>query len=56
VQKPEHAPEVIVRSTFRNAAGRPCRVIEEIVTIEGKKVRASGTVCRQRDGRWVLRR
>ncbi len=51
-----HEPKVIVRSTFVNAIGQPCRVVEETVTIDRKKVRASGIVCQRANGRWALKR
>jgi hypothetical protein len=43
----------IVRA-FTNARGRPCRVVEQSVLIGGQRTRATGTVCQQSDGQWVL--
>jgi hypothetical protein len=43
----------VVRS-FRDASGQPCRVVNETVLIDGEKTRATGTVCKQSDGRWTI--
>jgi surface antigen len=49
--------EVRVVSSFRNAAGQPCQIIEQTVRLSGgERVRATGMMCRQRDGRWTLMR
>jgi hypothetical protein len=45
---------VRVQSAFDDRDGRPCRVIEQTVTIAGAPVRATGTVCQRPDGRWML--
>lgn len=42
----------ILRS-FRNAHGQRCRVIEQRVLIDGRRVPATATICRQRH-RWTL--
>jgi hypothetical protein len=34
--------------------GHACRIIERTVTIAGETVQASGTLCQQPGGRWVL--
>jgi surface antigen len=39
---------------FHNARGRPCRVVEQSVVISGQKTRATGTVCLQANGQWML--
>jgi surface antigen len=41
---------------FSNDQGQPCRVVEQIVIINGQRVRAMGTVCQQQDGRWTIAR
>ena len=41
---------------FSNNLGQPCRVVEQIVIINGQRVRATGTVCQQPDGRWAITR
>jgi surface antigen len=43
-----------VVSSFNNAYGQPCRVVEQNVTIGGQQLRATGTMCRDRAGNWVL--
>jgi hypothetical protein len=53
---PARKPKVIVRSTFVNAIGQPCRVVEETVAIDGEEVRASGTVCQRANRRWAVKR
>jgi surface antigen len=45
-----------ILSGFRNAEGQPCQVVEQTVLISGQRVRATGTMCQQPDGRWVLTR
>lgn len=39
---------------FRDAEGKPCRVVEQTISIGGRKAQATSTMCRQPDGRWVL--
>jgi len=39
---------------FRDAQGRPCRVVEQTISISGQKAQATSTMCQQPDGRWVL--
>ncbi|MGO8919841.1 MAG: hypothetical protein ACLQJR_28410 [Stellaceae bacterium] len=53
---PAAAPTQHVRivSRFRNARGNVCNVIKQSVLIDGARVLATGTVCRQPDGRWTL--
>jgi surface antigen len=41
---------------FSNNLGQPCRVVEQIVIINGQRVRATGTVCQQADGHWAVAR
>ena len=44
-----------VISSFRNARGQTCHVVEQKVWLSGgERVRASGTMCQEGDGRWVL--
>jgi surface antigen len=44
----------IVKALYTDAAGRPCRLVEQSVTIDGQTVRARGTICRMPDGQWAL--
>ncbi|HWI29352.1 MAG TPA: hypothetical protein VN668_20430 [Stellaceae bacterium] len=46
--------QVKVVSAYRNALGQNCQVVEQNVYIAGQRVHASGTMCRQSDGRWAL--
>jgi surface antigen len=46
--------KAVVLSAFTNDLGQACRVIEQRVFIAGQRVHATGTVCRQPDGRWLL--
>ena len=46
--------QVRVVSNFTNAAGEPCNLVEQSVLVGRERVRATGTLCLQRDGRWVL--
>ena len=39
---------------FRDAQGKPCRVVEQTISISGHKAQATSTMCQQPDGRWVL--
>ncbi|HZB91705.1 MAG TPA: hypothetical protein VE397_09705, partial [Stellaceae bacterium] len=48
--------QVRVIAEFRNATGQSCQVVEQRVFIGGARVRATGTVCQQPDGRWALMR
>ena len=48
-----HEKLKIVRR-FHNARGRPCRVVEQSVVISGQKTWATGTVCLQANGQWML--
>ena len=41
---------------FSNKLGQPCRVVEQVVVINGQHVRATGTVCQQSDGHWAVAR
>jgi surface antigen len=43
-----------VVSLYNDSAGRPCRVIEQTVMINGSAVRARGNMCRLEDGQWAL--
>jgi surface antigen len=43
-----------VVSLYNDAAGRPCRVVEQTVMINATPVRARGNMCREDDGRWAL--
>lgn len=45
---------VRVISVFTDEKGRPCRVMEQRVSISGQQVKAIGTICRGADGRWAL--
>jgi surface antigen len=53
--KPSDQEAHVVRG-YRNALGQDCQVVEQSVFIAGQLVRATGTVCRQPDGRWALTR
>jgi hypothetical protein len=44
----------VVKAVYTDRAGRPCRVVEQSVTIDGETVRARGTICRLPGGRWAL--
>ncbi len=39
---------------FRDVQGKPCRVVEQTISINGQKAQATSTMCQQPDGRWVL--
>jgi surface antigen len=43
-----------VVALYNDSAGRPCRVIEQTVMINGSPVRARGDMCRGGDGAWAL--
>jgi hypothetical protein len=43
-----------VISAFRNTHGQPCHLVEQTVYIDGERARATGTVCRQSNGKWAL--
>jgi surface antigen len=45
---------VTVQSAFVDRHGQTCRIVEQTVIIAGEKVKASGTMCLQPDGRWAL--
>jgi surface antigen len=45
---------VVVKQVYKDKAGRPCRVVEQTVMIDGQQVRASGRVCENTGGRWAL--
>src|SRR5216683_2802504 len=45
---------VAVVSLYNDAAGHPCRVVEQTVMINGSPVRARGNVCQQVNGQWAL--
>jgi len=45
---------VAVVSLYNDASGRPCRVVEQTVMINGSPVRARGNMCREGDGKWAL--
>jgi surface antigen len=50
-----HDEQAQVISSFLNARGQTCHVVEQRVWLAGgERVRATGTMCRQGDGRWVL--
>lgn len=40
---------------FKDQAGRPCRLIQREVMIDGKRQPASARMCLEEDGRWVVR-
>ena len=43
-----------VVSSFNDAAGHPCRIVEQTVMINGQRVQARGTVCEGAPGQWAL--
>jgi len=45
---------VVIKALYTDAAGRPCRVVEQSVMIDGATVRASGNICRMPGGQWAL--
>jgi surface antigen len=45
---------VAVVSLYNDSAGRPCRVVEQTVMINGSPVRARGSVCQAVNGQWAL--
>jgi surface antigen len=45
---------VVVKAFYKDKAGRPCRVVEQTVMINGQNVRADGKVCRKAGGQWAL--
>ena len=45
---------VVIKAVYTDAAGRPCRVVEQTVMIDGQAVRASGNICLMRGGQWAL--
>ncbi|HEX7970456.1 MAG TPA: hypothetical protein VF502_19700 [Stellaceae bacterium] len=45
---------VSVVSLFTDATGRPCRIVEQTVMINGQTVRARGNVCQMPGGQWAL--
>ncbi len=49
-----HAGTVKPVRTYQTAGGTYCRDYQTTVTIEGRQERASGTACRQPDGRWRI--
>ena len=50
----EGSQQVRVMSNFTNPSGQRCNVVEQTVRVGGDLVRATGTLCLQNDGRWVL--
>lgn len=51
---PPDRQDVRVVRGFRNARGQRCHLVAQTVVIGGRHVRATGTLCRQPDGHWVL--
>jgi hypothetical protein len=51
-----HKQKPRVVSTFKNAHGRLCRVVQRSVDIDGAPRRATGTVCQRSNGHWTLMR
>jgi surface antigen len=49
-----HSGTVTPRRTFESRRGETCRDYETTVTIDGRTESATGTACRQRDGRWMI--
>jgi hypothetical protein len=47
-------PVVRVVAVYRGPGGRPCRRVEETVTIQGRRAHAWGNVCQRSSGRWAL--
>ena len=45
---------VVIKALYTDAAGRPCRVVEQTVMIDGEAVRASGSICQMPGGQWTL--
>jgi len=41
---------------YVDAQGRPCRVYERAVMIDGRRQAAVAIVCREANGRWVMSR
>jgi hypothetical protein len=39
---------------FSDAGGRRCRVLEHLVVVDGSPALAYGTICLEKNGRWVL--
>ena len=60
-QKPEAPPppaepsgDPVPGTEFKDAAGRPCRLLQTMVNLDGRTETARATVCRDASGRWVL--
>jgi surface antigen len=47
-------PSVQVISAFVGSDGRPCRRVEETISMGGKSVRAWGDICEAPPGNWAL--
>jgi len=45
---------VAVVALYNDSTGRPCRVVEQTVMINGNPVRARGNMCRTEGGDWAL--
>ncbi|MGO8919605.1 MAG: hypothetical protein ACLQJR_27200 [Stellaceae bacterium] len=45
---------VRIVSSFTNARGEVCQVVEQSVFIAGERALATGTMCQQADGSWML--
>jgi hypothetical protein len=45
---------VVVDEEYDGPSGLPCRVINQVVVIDGASVRAAGTMCLQPNGQWML--
>ena len=45
---------MVIKAVYKDTAGRPCRVVEQTVMIDGEAVRASGNICLMRGGQWAL--
>jgi surface antigen len=47
--------QVRVVSSFRDGRGQLCQIVEQNVQLAGgERVRASGKMCQQPNGRWTL--
>jgi surface antigen len=46
--------DLAVVSSYNDKSGRPCRIVEQTVTINSQRVRARGTVCEGAAGQWAL--
>jgi hypothetical protein len=56
-EKPQAAApagEPVPGSEFKDATGRPCRLLQTTVTLDGRSETAYAKICREASGRWVL--